>query len=231
MQVIPVIDLKNGIVVHARRGQRERYAALSSPLARSAAPDDVVAGLLAYQPFESLYVADLDAIAGTGSHASAILALAARHPRLTLLVDAGFADAHALAPFAGAPTIEVVLGSESIADLERYHALRAALPARRTLLSLDRGPDGPRGCAALFEHPRLWPARVIHMDLGRVGADQGPDYPGLEQLKARAGARAVLAAGGVRDEADLERLARMGIAGALVATAIHRGRVARHRVG
>ncbi|MBC8130797.1 MAG: nickel transporter, partial [Rhizobiaceae bacterium] len=42
-----------------------------------------------------------------------------------------------------------------------------------------------------------------------------------------AGATAVFAAGGVRDEDDLMRLEKAGIAGALVASALHDGRIDR----
>jgi phosphoribosylformimino-5-aminoimidazole carboxamide ribotide isomerase len=57
MQIIPVIDVKNGIVVHARGGDRAKYQPLASPLAESAAPVDAVAGLLGLFPFDTLYVA------------------------------------------------------------------------------------------------------------------------------------------------------------------------------
>jgi phosphoribosylformimino-5-aminoimidazole carboxamide ribotide isomerase len=42
-----------------------------------------------------------------------------------------------------------------------------------------------------------------------------------------AAGRRIYAAGGVRDAADLAALARAGIAGALVATALHDGRLRR----
>ena len=46
MQVIPVIDLSRGRVVHARRGQRELYQPLRSPLCVGSEPLAVVEGLL-----------------------------------------------------------------------------------------------------------------------------------------------------------------------------------------
>ena len=47
----------------------------------------------------------------------------------------------------------------------------------------------------------------------------------LAALLERAGARAVFAAGGVRGEDDLARLRAIGVAGVLVATALHDGRL------
>ena len=74
-EVIPVVDLMGGLVVHARAGERDRYRPLESPLAASSEPADVVRGLLALHPFRSLYIADLDAIQGRGDHVAAVRAL------------------------------------------------------------------------------------------------------------------------------------------------------------
>ena len=46
MQVIPVIDLSGGRVVHARRGQRELYQPLRSNLCVGSEPLAVVEGLM-----------------------------------------------------------------------------------------------------------------------------------------------------------------------------------------
>jgi phosphoribosylformimino-5-aminoimidazole carboxamide ribotide isomerase len=72
----------------------------------------------------------------------------------------------------------------------------------------------------------VWPADVIVMTLTRVGADAGPDIALARDIAARAGlGRRVFAAGGVRNVDDLKRLADAGIAGALVATALHTGQI------
>src|ERR1700687_2182348 len=64
MRIVPVLDLKGGIVVHARRGQRAQYAPLRSPLVDGCEPVPVAQALCAVCATSSLYVADLDALAG-----------------------------------------------------------------------------------------------------------------------------------------------------------------------
>jgi phosphoribosylformimino-5-aminoimidazole carboxamide ribotide isomerase len=59
------------------------------------------------------------------------------------------------------------------------------------------------------------------MTLARVGANMGPDLDAISRVKARAVSREVFAAGGVRDDRDLKALADAGVAGALVASALH----------
>lgn len=221
MQLIPVIDLKGGQVVHARRGARGHYRPVSSPLVASADPLEVAAALMGLAPFRALYVADLDAIAGAGGNGAVVLALAARHPSLELWVDEGARTAHALAAQGAAGRGVPVAASESLDPAEA----RAALKVPGVILSLDRGVEGPRGPAFLHEEEGLWPPRVIAMTLARVGSGEGPDLAVLSDILRRRPDVAAYAAGGVRGVEDLLALEAAGVAGALVATALHDGRL------
>ncbi len=218
-EIIPVIDLMGGVVVHARAGQRDRYRPLAgSRLCASPEPEAVVAGLLALHPFRKLYIADLDAIAKHGRHGQVIADLAARFPGLELWVDAGVADAAAVAAVERSGA-RAVIGSESQAD--------ASLLARpeRTILSLDMRGAERLDPAGLFERPELWPDDLIVMTLARVGSGQGPDLDALGGVRQCALGRRIWAAGGVRGIDDLLQLRRIGCAGVLVATALHDGRL------
>src|ERR1700727_831955 len=77
MQIVPVIDLRGGAVVHARRGQRANYAPLQSPLVAGSEPVTVARALCAACRTRNLYVADLDAIAGGPVDESILLSLTA----------------------------------------------------------------------------------------------------------------------------------------------------------
>ena len=79
-----MLDLKQGAVVRARMGQRDQYRPIETPLSPTSDPVDVARGLLAVHPFATLYVADLDAIAGRGDNHAALARLRAAFPRLTL---------------------------------------------------------------------------------------------------------------------------------------------------
>ena len=63
------------------------------------------------------------------------------------------------------------------------------------------------------------------MTLARVGSANGPDLDRLAAIKAAAPDKLIYAAGGVRDPADLAALRRAGIAGALVASSLHNGKL------
>lgn len=219
MQIIPVIDLKGGQVVHARRGMRHLYRPVQSRLAAGADPLVLTEALIALGGFRTLYVADLDAIAGTGDNGPVLAALRARFPALDLWVDAAEVTRPTLDARRAADLGTPVVGSETLPHAQAL----AALGQAGFVLSLDRNAEGPLGPLAVHETPALWPSRLIAMTLARVGSGEGPDLPGIVDLRARAPQAQVYAAGGVRGRADLDALAEAGAAGVLVATALHDG--------
>ncbi|MEE7476201.1 hypothetical protein MHIMP23_07385 [Methylobacterium hispanicum] len=173
--VIPVLDLRHGRVVRARRGERDSYAPIETPLAKGSAPGAVAAGILAAFPAPILYVADLDAIIdGDPPDRAALEAIARACPGTALWVDAGFHDRAATEAFADAGLGRPVIGSESQRDADLVRAL-----GDRAVLSLDSRGAARLGPAALHEDAGLWPRDVIVMTLARVGADAGPDLDGI----------------------------------------------------
>jgi phosphoribosylformimino-5-aminoimidazole carboxamide ribotide isomerase len=222
MQVIPVIDIRKGVAVRAVAGRRDDYAPLATPLAASAAPCDVARGLLSLHAFPSLYIADLDAIEGRGANLDAVRAIVAEFPHLHLWVDAGFRRVADAAAWLAIDRACAVFGSES---LDAADEMRAALGNARVILSLDFRGGAFLGPPALLSRPALWPEQVIVMTLDRVGAGAGPDLARLTQIARAAGRRKVVAAGGVRDMDDLRALEAIGVDAALIATALHDGRI------
>ncbi|HEY8428207.1 MAG TPA: HisA/HisF-related TIM barrel protein [Sandaracinaceae bacterium] len=223
MQLIPVIDLLRGEVVHARGGNRDAYRPLASPLGGGSDPPAVVRALLALHPFRALYVADLDAIERRGDNRAIVRALRREFPRLELWVDAGCADADDVLAARIDDYVRPVLGSETLASIDALREAARAAPG--LVLSLDFKGDALLGPAALLADPGLWPERVIAMTLARVGSDAGPDLERLQRLRALAPRCRLYAAGGVRGPADLDALASLGAAGVLLATALHAGRL------
>ena len=221
IEVIPVIDLKGGVVVRARHGLRHSYAPIATPLAKTSAPLDVAAGLLTIHPFRTFYIADLDSIESRGSNAHHIDALTAAFPNLVFWVDAGVRDAiEARSWLARHNCAHLVLGSES---LESARVLSDLAGNDRVILSLDFRGDSFIGPEILYHAPHLWPRRVIVMTLTRVGGDAGPDMDRLLAIRCHAPNVMLYAAGGLRGAADLLRLDQIGISGALVASALHDG--------
>jgi phosphoribosylformimino-5-aminoimidazole carboxamide ribotide isomerase len=224
MEIIPVIDLKSDLVVRARMGQRDQYRPIETPLSPSSDPVDVVRGLLGVSAFRTLYVADLDAIERKGDARNALARVKSAFPQLDVWVDNGLADAAAARAFLDDGSDHLVLGSEAQADHRLVKSLRGD---PRVLLSLDFRGDRFIGPPTLLARPDIWPQRVIVMTLARVGSGAGPDLERLAAIQKLSGRRLVYAAGGLRHAGDLVELKNAGIAGVLVASALHDGRLTR----
>jgi HisA/HisF family protein len=222
MQIIPVLDLKDGTVVRAQMGERDRYRPIETPLAPGNNPVDVARGLLSVHPFQTLYIADLDAIEGRGDNEAAIARLRQAFPQLALWVDNGIADPADASAWLAHTSHCLVLGSETQRDPK---LVRALSDHDRVILSLDFRGAQFAGPAELLDDTSAWPRRLIVMTLARVGSGAGPDTARIAEIRARAAGRSIYAAGGVRDASDLAALQQLGVAGALVATSLHDGRL------
>jgi len=226
--VIPALDLKDGVVVHARGGNRAEYRPIESPFGAAEQPIPVARGLLAVTGSPILYIADLDAIAGTGDHFELVRGIGDALPGTALWIDAGFSDVSSCA-FWLPLGATLVIGSESLAGVDSWLEIHTAL-GENVVLSLDFDAQGRRGPVRLFDDPQLWPERVIAMSLAKVGTGMGPDLGRLEDVVAAAEGRAVYAAGGVRDARDLSAIAKLGARGALLGTSLHTGAVSQNEI-
>jgi phosphoribosylformimino-5-aminoimidazole carboxamide ribotide isomerase len=233
MRIIGVIDLKEGQAVHARGGSRERYAPVRQSARVVVDGNPVALARLYVETFglSELYLADLDAIASRPLQADTIRSISALEA--SLWVDAGVAgagDTNAVTT-AGAQTI--VVGLETLASVEDLAAI-CAQSAQPVSFSLDlRGgaPMNPAWAAPPEDIARravdAGAHAVIVLDVARVGAAVGPDFDLLRRIRSVAPGAQLFAGGGVRALDDLRQLADIGCAGALVATAIHEGRLTR----
>ena len=108
MEIIPVIDLMHGQVVHARMGQRQHYQPIQSLLCSSSTPIDIVNALLELYPFERLYIADLNAIQGKNNHFQTIQALIDELPLIEIWLDRGIACVDDLQDYNNLRVIHVI---------------------------------------------------------------------------------------------------------------------------
>ncbi len=219
MHIIPVIDIKDGRVVRAHLGDRANYRPIETPLSPTAEIGDVARGLASLYPFPLIYVADLDAIEGRHRPLHLVSKLQDALAPSTIWLDAGFSAREEVEQALSFKGIVPVIGSESQRDL-------ALLKTPGIVLSLDFRGEVFLGPEAILADAQSWPSHIIVMTLGNIGANAGPDFSWLADIKWRAGNRSVIAGGGVRDANDLHQLATMGIEGALVATSLHNGALA-----
>ena len=222
MQIIPVLDILGGVVVRGAGGDRANYRPIATPLAAGSEPVAVANGLMSLANFPALSIADLDAIEGRAPNAAALKRLLEALPQTQFWVDAGVRTREDVERILATPRQVAVIGSESIADAT---VATDFADEGQAVLSLDFRGEAFLGPAELLEDVADWPRRVVVMTLAKVGCGAGPDLARLAEIAGRAEGRAVFAAGGVRHFADVETLRDAGLAGALVSTALHDGRL------
>lgn len=234
MEVIPVLDLLDGVVVHGVAGRRDEYRPVESLLVEGSSPVAVATALQQAADAAALYIADLDAIEGVGDNLPAIRSIADAVPA-ALWVDAGVATTGAAHALLEAAAARVIVGTETLPSPSHLTRLRRGLGDERLLLSLDmfRGVvrsaaaelDGlePRAALGLLAAESLPAVLVLPVD--RVGTAGGPDIATLALVRRTLPGTYLVAGGGVRDGGDLHGLEEAGADAVLVASALHRGSV------
>jgi phosphoribosylformimino-5-aminoimidazole carboxamide ribotide isomerase len=233
MRVIGVLDLVRGVAVHARGGERSRYAPVESCLTpRAGDPVALADAYRAVLGLDELYAADLDAIGGEPPQRPLARRLA-EHCR-SLWLDAGISTEDRAMDAAADGAARVVVGLETLASFDDLAAVAGAVGGGRTAFSLDLRAGAPivRPASTLPREPIALVERaaeagagaVIVLDVARVGGAAGLDLALLERVRRAVPHAELVAGGGVRGRPDLERLAGVGCDAVLVATALHDGR-------
>jgi phosphoribosylformimino-5-aminoimidazole carboxamide ribotide isomerase len=237
-RVVPVIDLMHGQVVRGVGGRRDEYRPIASVLSVDAQPINVARGL-SQAGFRETYVADLDAILGAAPAWSTYAQL--MRAGLELWVDAGLTSmeqASRIADFQvdGRPLAAIVAGLETLASPQCLAEMLAIVGAARLIFSLDLRAGEPLSGSIAWKNLtpqqianlalRLGVRRMIVLDLARVGMGQGVGTePICRELRCLDPHLQIIAGGGVRSPADLRSLASAGVDAALVASALHDGRL------
>jgi phosphoribosylformimino-5-aminoimidazole carboxamide ribotide isomerase len=236
MRIIPVIDLQNGVVVRGIAGRREEYRPLVSRLTASCRPIDVVRAIQDHFGLTEFYLADLDAIGGSLPSFEVYAAIRALGCRLW--ADAGVREADQARPLAAAGLEGIIVGLETLKGPDVLQDLCRTYGSERLILSLDMKEWKPLGNLDYWERKDAWGIadqavaigvrRLIVLDLAQVGMGQGIGTESLcRELTAAYPLLEVCAGGGIRGVTDLRRLQEGGIRGALVASALHDGRLIR----
>jgi phosphoribosylformimino-5-aminoimidazole carboxamide ribotide isomerase len=235
LRVIPVLDVKAGRAVHAVGGQRDHYGPVRSLLHASSDPVLLAQAYRDRLGLTSLYLADLDAIAGAPPNLllyGHLLALG-----VDLWLDAGIRDAAMLGPLLplGIPTI--IAGLESVRSPSALELIIDRADPERIAFSLDLR-DGRPVCApgsnAWPEDPlsicrlarRLGVRRLILLDLARMGRASGTGTLGLmESILSEFPDIEMTLGGGIASIADLTALSQTRASAVLIATALHNGQI------
>ncbi len=210
MKVILAVDLKDGMVVHGKSGNRDEYAPLTWGLSPSAEPHSY----LAVMKPKYLYVADLDRIGFCGDHTETILRLAPTVAQM--YVDRGTEIPEEYLP----SPIKTIVGTETIdAPFEEFEGGFLSIDIKDGAVI----PSGADPAAFLKEVADTPFEGFIILNISSVGTECGicAEADALRAVTSKP----LFYGGGVRSIEDLEVLRDAGFEGAIVSTAVHRGSI------
>jgi phosphoribosylformimino-5-aminoimidazole carboxamide ribotide isomerase len=242
MRIAGVIDLLGGHAVHARAGDRQRYAPVASVAGDAAA----LARQYMNAGVTDLYVADLNAILSRTRQDALIRSIA--DVGVPLWLDAGTSSVETARECLALGVSRVIVGLETLTTFQALRAICDAVGGNQVAFSLDLRDAQPLGTMTIAATPNTrgvtamrqsdlhvsalarqaadaGAGAIIVLDLARVGSRSGLDLELVKLIRELLPDVMVLAGGGIRDAADLTRLSGIGCDGALVATALHDGRL------
>ncbi len=228
-RLIFVMDLLDGVVVHAKRGEREKYVPIHrfSSIVTSSDPACVLETI---KPKE-VYIADLNRLMNTGNNRPILKDLRTRNMDLKIMLDYGVKGMEDLKEAVDAEMADkFVLGTETISlelleeasksDIINDICISLDLFNNEVLTSDTRMKIDP---LLLIKELNKFPVRdVIVLELNRVGTKSGIDFEFLARA-VELSEHDILCGGGVRNCEDVHKMAEIGVKGALVATAVHDG--------
>lgn len=232
MKVIPVIDVLNGIVVHAIKGVRKEYQPLQSVLTKSVEPLEV-ARTFKNLGFRELYIADLDAIIDCSTNFTTLKSLTDEID-IKLMVDAGVTSIERAHNLLDSGVSKLIIGTETLQTKSFVGQAVDIFGSERVIVSLDLKGDkildklGFESCTdplcLLKEFKDMGVSQIIVLDLKRVGSGEGINIDFLRKVISESGVD-VFVGGGIRDMNDLVELKNLGVSSTLVATALHTGKI------
>lgn len=240
MKILPVLDLRGGVVVRGVAGRREEYRPIVSRWCADPSPGSVARGLREAFGFDECYVADLDAIAGGEPSRSAYDAI--DRAGYSQWIDAGRACFTNLTEplYVGIRTTQFARPIAGLECLEsEADCFVARMVDRRVVFSLDVMLGRPItvvpewidfSAEEIADHVVTLGIRtVIVLDLAGVGMGQGvPTLDLCRRLRAKYPKLELVSGGGVRGLDDLKALRDAGCDAALVSSALHDGRLTPH---
>ncbi len=223
-RIIFVLDILNGTAVHAVRGERSKYKPVTgSSICVSSSPFEFISALA---PRE-VYIADLDRLQHQGDNFELIEKISGKTRTMADIGAENMNDVEKCAKIADT----VILGTETASlDLIEKAAVRFSGRINVSIdmknwkvLAKDRNMDvEPVELVKRLNDHEI--RDIIILELTRVGTCAGIDECFLRDIAA-VSSHNVLVGGGIKDMDDIEALKRIGMSGALVATAVHNGKI------
>ena len=228
MEVIPAIDLRRGRVVRLYQGDFKKETVYSQDPVQVAREWEKAGA-------PRIHIVDLDG-ARNGSPANLdVVRRVAANVKVPLQVGGGIRTLDTARTVTDLGVPRIVLGTTAVRDPKLVREVCQTLGPEAVVVGVD-ARDGrvviegwlERASVAarelMGEMVALGVGRFIYTDVNRDGTLTGPNFQAIAALMEEIGVP-VIAAGGIASMEDLERLAALGVEGAIVGVALYTGAI------
>ncbi len=225
MQVYPAIDIKNGKCVRLYQGDFAKETIVNI---------DPVAQALAFQKSGAsyLHIVDLDG-ARNGTPANlAFIQEMSKQTGLPVQVGGGIRSMEQVTAYLESGIARVIIGSSAVSSpdfvrkaVAQYgERIAVGIDAKNGFVATDGwlSTSNIRFTDFAVQMEKLGVKTLIFTDIGRDGTLTGPNFDQLKKLQNTVSC-AIIASGGVKDQADLIALKKQNLAGAIAGKALYSG--------
>jgi len=226
LNIIPVLDLMNGIAVSGKSGSRNTYLPLKTVFSSSPDPYSI-AKSLKMNGANELYIADLDLIEKKDHNLDSVKMMNSVIP---LILDVGVRNFDSFKFFLDF-AFKVVVATETIESMEEFHKIFDKFPKERIVVSVDVKNNELYNISDDFnlsldefkeELIAISPNEIILLDISRVGTGNGVNIDLFN--KFRDFKSSLILGGGLRKN-DLNSVENLGVRSVLVGTDLHNGEI------
>lgn len=220
-RLILALDLLDGKIVHAIRGEREKYTPIHV-FSKFVETSDPLAVIEKMMP-EEVYIADINRLMGTGDNRGDIQSVSTF---CSTMLDWGVRRIEDV-EFASGIADNVILGTEtsSFKLIEESTAFDISVSIDikngRVLSPDDDKSDSLDFVRKLNDYDVM---DLIILEINRIGTKSGVDAEFLGDVLAISD-HEIIVGGGISNAADISVLREIGASGVIVSTAIHDGSI------
>ena len=221
MKIIPVIDIRKNVVVHAICGHRDNYTPIKSTLSLSSDPIEIVKAFQNYFEFSTFYIADLDAIEKKGANNEVIEKILERGVKIYL--DSGIKTYDEYISLKK-EHVRLIIATETIEDTTELTKIIAYDPTAVLSIDIKNGALVSKMNISVDELLTILDStalkRLILLYLSCVGSGKMQNLTLVSKI-ANLKKYEIIVGGGITTWNDLVKLKKMGVNAALLATALH----------
>ncbi|WP_088839123.1 1-(5-phosphoribosyl)-5-[(5-phosphoribosylamino)methylideneamino]imidazole-4-carboxamide isomerase [Listeria sp. ILCC792] len=223
MRVYPAIDIKNGKCVRLYQGNFDKETIVNP---------NPVAQALAFQKSGAsyLHIVDLDGALNGDPANLALIQEMSEQTGLPVQVGGGIRSMQQVAAYLESGIARVIIGSSAVSSPEfvreavtKYgERIAVGIDAKNGFVATDGwlNTSDIRFTDFAVQMEKLGVATLIFTDIGRDGTLAGPNFEQLAALQ-NAVSCAIIASGGVKNQADLIALKKQNLAGAIAGKALY----------